>query len=421
MVNKPITVFEHDTLLVGEKGFGEPHFNALAKFNDAHGSKYFRIGYRKITFGAYVGVIQVGTRTIEILPKADVHTQQDELNKKRWQRALLAMLAKAGYIKINPTDKAHQHTTGRNLLEVYLFNFLTEVQRIVQLGQVKKYHRQQSNAKALKGRLLIDKQLQHNLVHKERFYTEHAVYNTNHTINGILKRAIKIITTTTVNPYLSVEFNKLMLHFDQIDLWEGNPAQLDNISLDRKSQHYAHALELASLIIKKYSPDQSAGRENILAILFDMNTLFERFVLRCFKDAAAEFAPYALQVSAKTEMPFWKDKKIIPDIIFTYQKDGKEQKLIIDTKWKVIQQDRPSDEDLRQMYAYNLQFGATKALLFYPKTSQENLGAAAFEPLAHQLLLEHSCELYFADIFKEDIVSTRFAAQLLKQQLGITD
>lgn len=419
MASKAIPVFEHDTLSVGDNGFNDAHFNALIKFNDAHGGKYFRIGFNKIVFGSYVGVIQVGNRTIEILPKADVHTQGDLVTRKRWQKALLAMLSKAGYVKINPTDKAFQHSTSRNLLEVYLFNFLSEVQKIVQRGFVKKYLQITSNAKVLKGRLLINKQLQNNLIHKERFFTQHSVYDNNHLLNSVIKKAVKIVISTTNNQYLRLEFSKLLLHFEQVDIWAGKVSQLDSIPLNRKSMHYAEALDLATLIIKNFSPDQSAGQENILAILFDMNALFERFVLKCFKEVATEFAAHSLQVSGKQEMLFWKDKKIIPDIVFSYKKGEEEHKLVVDTKWKVIQEDKPSDADLRQVYAYNLQFGATKALLFYPKTDQENLGSTVFEPLGHQLNLEHSCELYFADIFEEDVVSTRFASLLIKQQLGI--
>jgi 5-methylcytosine-specific restriction enzyme subunit McrC len=420
MGSKAITVYEHEKLCIGDREFNFAHFNALVKFNEAHGGKYFRIGFNKIVFGAYVGVIQVGTRTIEILPKVDAYTRDEELTKTKWQKALLAMLTKAGYVKINPTDRAFQHSTNRNLLEVYLFNFLTEVQQIVQRGFVKKYLKVNANAKVLKGRLLINKQLQHNLIHKERFFTQHEVYDTNHLLNGLIKKAVQIVICVTSNSYLRLEFSKLLLHFEGIDAWAGSHSQLDQLVLNRKSMHYRDALDLAKLIIKNFSPDQSAGQEHILAILFNMNTLFERFVFKCFKDMAEVFSAYSLKVSGQQKILFWKDKKIVPDIVCSFKMGEEEHKVIIDAKWKIIDPDDPSDEDLRQMYAYNLQFGATRALLMYPRTYQRNLGPALFQPLAHQLKLEHGCELYFANIFEDNVVSNRFAAKWIEQHLGIS-
>jgi 5-methylcytosine-specific restriction enzyme subunit McrC len=419
MANKVISVFEHDTLSIGDKGFGTAHFIALTKFNDAHGGKYFRVGFNKITFGSYVGVIQVGTRTIEILPKADDNSEHEIGAKNKWQKALLAMLTKAGYLKTNPTDNAMQHSSERNLLDVYLVNFLINVQSIVKSGLVKKYRQRSTNSNSLKGRLLIDKQLRINMIHKERFYTQHVTYDSDHLLNQVIKKACTIVVSVTNNQDLRSEFSKLLLQFEHVDVWEGSLSQLDKIPMNRKSIHCLEALHLAIMIVKRFSPDQSAGRVNILALLFNMNTLFERFVLRCFKEVANEFSAYTLAVIGKYEIPFWKHKKIIPDIVFTYKKDETVQRFVIDTKWKIIKQDSPSDDDLRQIYTYNLQFGAASGILLYPKIDQENLGVGFFESMPQYINHEHSCQLYFADIFQDGIISTAFASDLLKNQFGL--
>ena len=47
-----------------------------------------------------------------------------------------------------------------------------------------------------------------------------------------------------------------------------------------------------------------------------------------------------------------------------------EETFVIDTKWKILDQvnPKPSDDDLKQMYAYNLYWGATKSMLLYPNS-----------------------------------------------------
>ena len=70
-----IQVFEYNSLQYGTEYngvlFKESHFNALVKFNELHQNRYFSIGYKKITFKNYVGVLQVDGLVIEVLPKID--------------------------------------------------------------------------------------------------------------------------------------------------------------------------------------------------------------------------------------------------------------------------------------------------------------------------------------------------------------
>ena len=66
-----IQVFEYEKLRIDEKNFTETHLNSIVKFNEKNGNKYFTTIYKGVQFKSYVGVIQIGGLTIEILPKAD--------------------------------------------------------------------------------------------------------------------------------------------------------------------------------------------------------------------------------------------------------------------------------------------------------------------------------------------------------------
>lgn len=41
--NKPIQVFEHKQLLIGEQGFAKSHWEALGWYNEKHGGGFFCI------------------------------------------------------------------------------------------------------------------------------------------------------------------------------------------------------------------------------------------------------------------------------------------------------------------------------------------------------------------------------------------
>jgi len=62
-----------------------------------------------------------------------------------------------------------------------------------------------------------------------------------------------------------------------------------------------------------------------------------------------------------------KSRQIItirPDIVVT----KKDKVFVIDTKWKNIQNYKPSTQDLRQMYVYNDYWESVQSMLLYPAT-----------------------------------------------------
>lgn len=401
---KPIVVFEHSRLSIGEQEFEKSHFNALVKFNDIHKRKYFEVGYRKVTFKSYVGVVQVGNRVIEILPKADRSDDEGDATRRKWQHALLYMLKTAGYIKLNQLNTADQHSSHSSLMDIYLHAFLDEVRQLIHMGLVKKYKRVRNNYTSLRGRLLIEKQLQENLVHKERFYSEHTVYNRDHLLNRLLKTALDIIRNTSLNSGIKADAAQSLLNFEDIDVWKGNTAELQRVQMDRKSMPYEHALTLAKMIIMHYNPDMRSGEQHVMALLFDMNKLFEKFIFRMLRRAEDHFKAYDLGVVAQQPVIIWGQKTIRPDIMVTFRKanDKDHTHVIIDTKWKMTDPGSPSDADLKQMFTYNVQLNSDRAVLLYPRGEQKNAGGGLFAKSLRPVDHPHSCEMYFLDLFDTD-------------------
>src|SRR6188508_3210068 len=84
-----IRVFEHEVLRVEDHGLTEAAFDALVRFNQRNEDQFFTVRHRSLKFANYVGVLQVGGLTLEVLPKADRGGADD---KKRWRDALIDML-----------------------------------------------------------------------------------------------------------------------------------------------------------------------------------------------------------------------------------------------------------------------------------------------------------------------------------------
>lgn len=382
---KFIQVFEHQKLKYDDSGdFQKCHFDAMVRFNELHQNKYFTIGHNGIVFKNYVGVVQVGGLTIEILPKADKKADAD---KNLWQSVLLNMLKVCKRIRVESVSETQLKKRHHSILDVYFEMYLTEIERLVSKGLIKRYQKNQSNQNALKGKLLFAKNIQQNLVHRERFYCEHQVYDRNHLLHQILYKGLQILKAF-VNDALKDRLNRLLFEFQEIENIEISEKHFRKIVFDRKNSDYQKAFDIAKIIILNYSPSLNYGSENLLTLLFDMNALWEEYIFRILQKHKKDEEKVSRQDSKK----FWKNKCIRPDIIL----ETKKETFVIDTKWKIIETNNPSDEDLKQMFVYNLHWDAEKALLLYPKTGQMD---SSFEEFHYDKLNpKKKCKTGFVDI-----------------------
>jgi 5-methylcytosine-specific restriction enzyme subunit McrC len=344
-----IVRFEHQRLIVGQDEFTKTHLDSLIKLNEYHEGRYFEVIYEGVKFNQYVGVIQVDGLTIEIHPKADKNDSDS-----KWQGVLIGMLQACGKIRVESSGVANVSTQNLNLLEIYFEMYLKEISQLERRGFIKQYQKETSNVKYLKGKLDFAGNIRHNITHKERFYTTHQIYDANHLLHQVLYYALSIVSNCTKGTKLYDACNRVMINFPKVDKKIITSNQIDSIIINRKTTPYLKAIELARLIILNYSPDIRVGNEKMLSLLFDMNKLWEEYVLVKVGEYARK-SKSDIEVLGQDSKPFWKDNKtnysryIRPDIVI---KQG-ENIYIIDTKWKKPYNQKASIEDIRQMYAYN--------------------------------------------------------------------
>jgi 5-methylcytosine-specific restriction enzyme subunit McrC len=228
---KFIQVFEYQKLRYDDSGiFRKNHFDAMVKFNELYQNKYFTIIHKGIRFRSYVGVIQIGGLTIEILPKADNNENAD---KNLWQNVLLNMLKICKHIHVESISETQLKKRYQSILDVYFELYLNEVERLVKKGLIKKYRKNQSNQKSLKGKLLFAQNIQQNLVHKEHFYCEHQVYDKNHLLHQILFKGL-LVLKTFINDSFKDKLNRLLFEFQDFENINIQKKHFNKIIIDRK-------------------------------------------------------------------------------------------------------------------------------------------------------------------------------------------
>jgi 5-methylcytosine-specific restriction enzyme subunit McrC len=378
-MSRVIQVFEYENLTIHKDRRGnklEPlELDRLYEFNDKNNNNYFTGIRDGVKFKNYVGVIQIGGLTIEILPKADnnVSSSSDE-DYITWHGALLNMLRVCKHISVTSMSEASLKRKHHSLLDLYFEMYLDEVEKLLRKGLIKNYRKTSNNILALKGRLDFNKNIQQNLIHQERFYTNHQIYDYEHLVNQILLKGLTLLDAICYNPLLKDKIARLKTNFPDIKEIPIQKLHFDKIKENRKTVSYASALQIAQMIILNYSPDIRSGQENMLTLLFDMNKLWEEYIYRMLSRSKTD----DITVDFQNSQEFWDKRTIRPDLVLTKKLNGELETYIIDTKWKVLDvlNPKPSDDDLKQMFAYNLYWEAKRSMLLYPnsKSIKEKFG-----------------------------------------------
>ncbi len=371
-----ISVFEHQSLKVDQLYdgviFTEKHRLKLDSFYGEKGVPYYKLIHKGIQFKNYVGVIQIGQLTIEVLPKAD----KDD-NKAVWQKILIGMLQAVGAFNVTAPSSSSLSIKSNFILDLYFELFIKEVEYLFNKGLIKKYRKVEGNNLALKGNILFSKHIQQNLVHQERFYIKHTTYDKEHLLHQILYKTLQLLHSINTNILLSSRIGNLLLNFPEIKEIKVSEALFNKVVLNRKTEEYKNAIEISRLLLLNYHPDLSNGQNNVLALMFDMNLLWEQFIYVSLRKQLKE----GLEITAQTSKYFWQpatgsNSKMRPDIVITKWDAiaNKDVTFVIDTKWKNIGDSNPSPDDLRQLYVYHEYYKAEKVALVYPGSWKINKG-----------------------------------------------
>ncbi len=370
MASYHITVFEFDSLKVDHEyngaDFSEAHFNALAAYHTQTQGLYYDLGHKRIIFKEYGGVIQVGQLTIEILPKADRNSSEEE-DKDQWKKMLISMLRAIGLFDIHAPSSTSLKIKTNSILDLYFELYISELEYLLHRGISKKYRKSEGNCTSIKGSIVFSKDIQQNLVHQERAYIRYTAYDTLHQLHFILYKALRLLKKINSKSELQSRIGALLLHFPEMPDFKVTEATFQKLTLNRKTAHYQKAMEIARLLLLNYHPDISKGGNHVLALMFDMNLLWEQFVLTSLrKEFRSQNVP--AQVRGQVSKHFWKPNEgnratIRPDIVIETESHGC---IVLDTKWKNLGGSSPSSGDLRQMYVYHQYYSALKVAIIYP-------------------------------------------------------
>lgn len=401
------TVFEYDQLRLDGKTFREDHLALLDRWNCSRNPRPIDISRNSIKFAEFVGVIQIGDLIIEILPKIG-RFEPEPTSRAKWRNALWDMLQAVGVVRSTTAGDASLRTSTRSLLDTLFDEFLARTDEIVVNGLAKGYVHQEANIGMVRGKIVFNEHIKRNHVHREMNFCRFLTFTSDVIKNQILKRALDIVSNSARLPNASASSKRLLLYFDQIQTLRITPALFRRLQFSRADDHYRDAISIARLIIEGLTPSLSAGGETVLAILFDMNELFEAFVYTLFKRAERHIP--GLRVLGQRSKLFWERRCVRPDIILEYRG----RRLIVDTKWKTPIMNTPADADLKQMFAYNRVFNSKESYLLYPATPESPVPRTGTYSEGSGM-----CAMEYIDLFDDQQKLRRNLVQDVSRMLGL--
>lgn len=354
-ISKLITAYEHDSVQIVNEG----QLAALRNYHGEKGCNYFTLTSKGIKLTEYVGVIQVGSLVIEVLPKADKAGDSG-----MWPKTLIEMIRKSDPFDLRSPGNAELTIRTNSILHLYFEIFLSEAENLLHKGLVKKYKKTEGNLFALKGSLDFAKNIQLNITNQERFYVNYDSFSVDNVLNKIILKTVKLLSRINTNPLLQRRIGSLLLNFPELQDIKVTEGLFDNIVYGRKTEPYKRAISIAEMLLLQYHPDLKNGRNDVLALMFDMNLLWEKFV---YKSLVKHWTDVK-SIRCQAVRSFWKSENgdsvnLKPDIVVSLDGD---KKIVIDTKWKILSGTKPSSDDLQQMYAYSKYHGNAITMLVYP-------------------------------------------------------
>ncbi len=336
---------------------------------------------RSLQAAQHVGVVRMGTRTIQILPKMYRTATNTAAQVHEATANVLYLLHYAGQLPISEHAIAALSARNSDWFELLTYLFASHLQTAWHRGPARTYQRVNAAQTALKGKLRIADQLRRpgrNHLFALTFDEFTADTPLNRMLRFVVERLWRL-TRSIANRRILADLRGWM---DEVTLLPAlSAADIEQVAIDRLNSRYAPLLTLAKLFLEQQAIQLAGGDTPSFAFTFDMNRLFEGFIAGFLVRYRAAILPEAMRhcqihvqahgmthvlAHAGTTACF----RLAPDIVLHC---GSDIPIMIDTKYKLLNQyDRKlgvSTADFYQMYAYARRFACPRVVLLYPQTA----------------------------------------------------
>ena len=315
----------------------------------------------------YVGIIQTKSLSIEILPK--IYQEKQEDTSRDIFISILKVTLGLNSLKSNKANLSI--TKNKNIFEGFISLFVNSIDTLLKKGLKSSYIAQEDNQTFLKGKLKFNEHIKRNYIHKERFYVEFDEYLPNIVENKLLKSTIQLLLKKTKDYENKKAFRQQLFIFDDVDISINYENDISKINLYRGMEYYKLPLKFAQVFLKDKSFSSLRGKEDVYALLFPMEKVFENYVEFLLKNSKIKLGIKNIFVNGgKNEYLLSESQgRLQPDYLLQMEDNSY---IVTDAKWKLYDDNKKlNPNDIYQIFAYLNFYDPKKiAYLFVPKITE---------------------------------------------------
>jgi 5-methylcytosine-specific restriction enzyme subunit McrC len=362
----PVTIREYERLTYAR--LSEAEIRQLEQATERFGIPLFRFFRTEAQAQQYVGVVKVGERTIQILPK--IYADDRDLGY------LVFLLSYTQELPLYETGIADYQRLSGSFLEIWIRHFAKELNRLLRARLTHRYVEVEESTSFLRGKLLVERDLAGTGRLYGRYACRYEVFTPDHLLNQVLRFCNVLLLRQTRVPSNRKVLQENDALLSDVTYQHVRPVHLEHIHLDRLNRDYEPVLELCRLLLDNSTLNLEAGSITQLAFVFDMNRLFEKFVARFLQrhKGSIELGDDRRLVSVDYQQTLgrlFEEFKMDVDLVLT---DNTNRTLLVDTKYKALEIEARhmglSQTDFYQMYAYGRagKEHHNELVLLYPAT-----------------------------------------------------
>ncbi len=331
----------------------------------------------------YVGVIKYKNIQFEILPKLLGKADNRDDIRKQILKNLLYMLSYTKQLDIKDNEVANITSCPNPFIETLIRVFADRLFDALKRFVPKNYEICEENTSAFKGKLKIAENLRYNLANKARFFCEFDSFTEDTALNQLF-----LYVATRLQSVSQDAYNKKILKFiinvySDISFKCFTEHDLKRIRLNRSQQVFAQPFNLAKMFLEHSSVDMSKHQFDNIALIWDMNILFEEFVFEFLKRNRESLDIYDVKYQKGRRLLKSKDNQHYYANTFVDMfviKEKGQSGIVLDTKYKVKSANLGDfdNADIFQVVTYCKLHDSNNAVLLYPATDYTTRGDHAY-------------------------------------------
>ena len=365
---RTVSLREHQTASVGDLSTNCLTVNEIESLDRAQravGVEAFHWTSRnQVKAAQYVGMVAAAAVRLEILPKIE------GLGLGETRRALISMIGIAWGVPVRDGEVTGHDFQNFDLLELLIGLFARRLQEQVRAGISRAYCRHENDLSCLRGKMAVTRQFTKLAASPQKLACRYDEFTADTGLNRLLLCAVEFLRQRSVSAGTQRLLNEIAAHFADVQRASVSDVLAGAITIDRVNQRWEILARLARQLLSHVYQTTHSGERDGIALLFDMNLLFEGYVAALARKVCS---PLGYKVRAQGPQRCLARNEVgrsafhtRPDLHFECGDDV----VVLDTKWKHVDPSRPNFDvaqaDAYQMYGYARVYKSRATILLYP-------------------------------------------------------